>query len=153
MAGGRLWLPAPCLRRLREHAETAWPREACGLLEAAGGIAGGASLAAVRVRRLVVCRNIHADPERRFEIDPEDFLRAEHAARGRGRAIAGVWHSHPHGDARPSATDRAAAWAGWSYLIAGVTNGRMIDLRCWRVADSALAEQPLAVVPAGWRGA
>lgn len=152
-----MWLPPPCLRRLREQAESAWPLEACGLLEAvteAGpGPADDDAVRPVRIRRLVFCRNTHADPGRRFEIDPEDFLRAEHAARARGRAIAGVWHSHPHGDAAPSATDRAAAWPGWSYLIAGVTNARMIDLRCWRLAGPAFAEQALATAPAARRGA
>ena len=76
-------------------------------------------------------------------VDPEEFLRAEHAAQGRGRTIVGVWHSHPRGEPVPSATDRAEAWPDWSYLIAGVTNGALTDLRCWRLADDHFREQPI----------
>lgn len=130
-------------RRVRELGEAAWPLEACGLLEGSPG-------PVVRVDRALFCRNRHARPERRYEIDPEVFLRAEHAARARGRAIVGVWHSHPHGDATASATDRAEAWPGWSYLIAGVTNGAMNDLRAWRLEADALVEQ--AIAPAGRPG-
>lgn len=134
---GRLWLPPPALRRVRELGEAAWPREACGLLE---GLAPGRS---ARVTRALACANVHEDPARRYRIDPEVYLHAEHAARARGRTITGVWHSHPHGDAAPSATDLAEAWPGWSYLIAGVTNGAMTSLRCWRLLDGRFVEQRL----------
>lgn len=134
---GRLRLPPPARRRIRELAEAAWPLEACGLLE---GLALDGS---ARVSRALACANIHEDPARRYRIDPETYLRAEHAARARGRTITGVWHSHPHGDAAPSATDLAEAWPGWSYLIAGVTNGTMTSLRCWRLVDDWFVEQHL----------
>lgn len=135
----RIRLPAGALRTIRELGETAWPHEACGLLE---GIGGPGVL--VRVARALPCRNVHATPSVRYTIDPEDFLRAEHEARARGLMIVGTWHSHPHGDARPSATDLAEAWPGWSYVIAGVTNARMQSLRCWRLVDERFAEQPIA---------
>lgn len=134
---GRLRLPPSALRRVRELAEAAWPLEACGLLE---GLALDDS---AHVTRALACTNIHEDPARRYRIDPETYLRAEHAARARGRMITGVWHSHPHGDAAPSATDLAEAWPGWSYLIAGVTNGAMTSLRSWRLLDEWFVEQRL----------
>lgn len=135
----RLLLPRPCLRTIREHAGTAWPLEACGLLE---GFAVGRS---VRVMRIIPCRNEHEQPADRYRIDPEVFLRADCAAERNGHAIVGVWHSHPNGGIYFSDTDRAEAWPGWSYLVAGVTNGRMNGLRCWRVEED-VTEQRLQTV-------
>ncbi|MEX0606680.1 MAG: M67 family metallopeptidase, partial [Halofilum sp. (in: g-proteobacteria)] len=98
----------------------------------------------VRVARVLICANIHETPRDRYTIDPETFLHAEHAAQDRGRSIVGVWHSHPSGEPVPSATDRAEAWPGWSYLIAGVTNGAMIALRCWWLTEDGFSEQTVA---------
>ncbi len=131
-----LRLPPPCRRAIREHAEAAWPLEACGLLE---GFALGRN---VDVRRVIPCRNEHERPADRYRIDPEAFLRADRAAEAGGRVIVGVWHSHPHGAVYFSETDEAEAWPGWSYLVAGVTNGRMNGLRCWRVNED-VTEQHL----------
>lgn len=122
-------------RRLRELAEAAWPHEACGLLESAGH---------GRIVAVHALRNVHAEPEHRFTIDPEAYLQREHAARARGHTITGIWHTHPHGDARPSPRDRDSAWPGWCYLIAGVAAGRMLELRAWSLPPGAPA-RPLAL--------
>ena len=148
MQSGVLRLPAAAVGRLRELSEAAWPEEACGLLEGPVEIPGvsGAFPVARRVSRVVACRNLHPAPRRRFQIDPERFLRVDRAARERGRAVIGVWHSHPHGDARPSPIDRAEAWPGWSYLIVGVTKGDMTELRCWQPTDGDFLEQDIRIV-------
>ncbi len=138
----RLYLPPLAIQRVREAGGEAWPREACGLLE------GEVTDSAVRVARVLMCANVHAEPHRRYTIDPEAFLHAEHAAEARGRTIVGVWHSHPNGEPVPSPTDRAEAWPGWSYLIAGVTNGAMTALRCWRLHEGEFREQALATAAA-----
>jgi proteasome lid subunit RPN8/RPN11 len=132
----RFMLRAPHRRRVRELSEAAWPLEACGLLEGPGA-AGPTAVTAVHP-----LPNVHPEPRRRYTIDPEAWLRLEHAARRRGQTIMGVWHSHPHGDPTPSPIDRELAWPGWSYLVAGVTNGKMNGLRCWRVNED-VTEQHL----------
>ena len=88
-------------------ARAAHPREACGLLVGHGaaitGLAPTANLAAT---------------EDAFEIDTAAQLRLQRRLRGTGRAIIGVWHSHPRGGAEPSARDLAGAWdAGLVWLI------------------------------------
>ncbi len=45
----------------------------------------------------------------RFEIDPQDQFGALRGARAQGHAIIGCYHSHPGGNAAPSATDLAGA--------------------------------------------
>lgn len=137
---GILYLPRPCLRTIREHAEAAWPNEACGLME---GHAIGSN---VHVKRAIPCRNEHEQPESRYLIDPEVFLRADRAAETIGRAIVGVWHSHPHGEAYFSEIDRAEAWPGWSYLVAAITDQRLTGLRCWTCTAEQVQQQRLQLV-------
>ena len=134
---GRLSLAPADRRRIREFAETGWPQEACGLLE------GSEMNGRVDVRLVHRLDNLADAPRRRYLIDPEAYLRLEHAAGARGHAIVGVWHSHPHGDPEPSARDLADAWPGWSYLIAGVTNGVMNALGCWRLHEGKFVQQPV----------
>lgn len=133
-----LRLPAAGLRRMREHACAAWPEEACGLL--AGSSTGN------RVMDVRVCLNVAMDRERGYEIDPETFLRIEHAGRRSHRTVIGVWHSHPHGDARPSARDLAEAWPGWSYVILGVTREGVTGLDGWRLDGERFVRQPVHIV-------
>ncbi|MDZ7788438.1 MAG: M67 family metallopeptidase [Halofilum sp. (in: g-proteobacteria)] len=133
----RLYLRAAQRRRIRELSLAAWPLEACGLLEGPD-VDGPRTVVAIHPMP-----NVDPAPDRRYTIDPEDWLRLEHAARRRGQTIIGVWHSHPHGDPAPSPTDRELAWPGWSYLIAGVTNTGMRDLRCWQIDERGCHEQPI----------
>jgi proteasome lid subunit RPN8/RPN11 len=83
-------------------AREAAPYECCGLIEGArdGGL--------FRITALHPARNLSAAATR-FEIDPADHIAAQKAARARGMAIVGCYHSHPGGRAEPSAADLAGA--------------------------------------------
>ena len=134
-----LRLAAPAWRRIRELAAAAWPHEACGLLV-------GSSLTATRPVQAIACRNLATDPEQGYCIDPETFLHIEHAARARGGAVIGVWHSHPHGDPTPSERDRREAWPNWSYLIVGTDGARVTPPRAWRLDGRQCREQQVAIL-------
>lgn len=109
---------------LSRLAREAGPSEACALL-AGESVPGG-----FVVRELFVTPNVDPEPARRFTIAPEAMLAADRAARGRGLEIVGIFHSHPRGDAEPSAFDLERAWPYYAYLIA-----RGDDLRAWRLAE------------------
>jgi proteasome lid subunit RPN8/RPN11 len=51
--------------------------------------------------------NVHPDPARFFEIDPQTLIDAHRDARSGGPVLVGYYHSHPLGPPEPSATDRA----------------------------------------------
>jgi len=91
--------------------------EICGLLLGRGG----------DVERVVPCANIAPDPQHAFEIDPAALVTAYRAARAGGPLVIGHYHSHPGGDASPSARDAAGAEEGSYWIIAGAT-----ELRCWQ---------------------
>jgi len=96
--------------QLLGEAEAAHPLETCGLLMGA----------VTRIGEARSCANVHPDPARHFEIDPQALIDAHRAARDGGPEVIGYWHSHPSGPPEPSATDRAqAAGDGKVWAIVG----------------------------------
>ena len=95
-------------------ASRAYPNECCGLIEGADAADGWRALAVHE------SPNIADDPRRRFLIDPQAQFDLMRRLRGADTRIIGCFHSHPDGEAAPSATDRAEAYeSGFLYLIAG----------------------------------
>ena len=89
------------------HSETGYPDEVCGIL--VGERDGTAKL----VRDVVAANNAWEETgehRRRFRIAPDDFVRAERAARAAGREILGFYHSHP--TTKPSRAKRTASLRG-----------------------------------------
>ena len=98
--------------------------EVCGLLLGRGEV----------VEQVRPCRNVADDPSRRFEIDPAALLTAHRQARAGGPAILGCYHSHPSGNAEPSAKDAAdAAPNGWLWIVATVT-----EAKAWRAVENGI---------------
>lgn len=108
-----LTISREALAQIRAEAHVASPAECCGLL--LGNRQGGL------VEVVLPARNIAAEPERHFEIDPAVLLAAHRAARdGGGSDLIGHYHSHPRGPASPSRTDaEMAQGAGEIWLILG----------------------------------
>lgn len=126
---GALQLPPDLARAMRRLAEAARPAEACGLLIGRGAC----------VRALAVSRNLSPAADA-FEIDAALHLRLQRQLRGTGRAVVGVWHSHPFGPAVPSLRDLAGAWdESLAWVITG-TDGT----HAWRIAAGVGREIRLA---------
>jgi proteasome lid subunit RPN8/RPN11 len=114
-------------------ARAAHPLEACGVLLGQGG----------RITAAVPAANVHTSPHTHFEIDPAALIAAHRAARAPGACqVIGYYHSHPHGPAVPSATDRAEAsgdgriWA----IIAGE------EVQCWRDSTDGFAPLSFTII-------
>jgi proteasome lid subunit RPN8/RPN11 len=90
------------------------------------------------VERLEPVTNSYAADEQyhRFSISPQDLMRAEKSAAEVGQLVLGFYHSHPDHPARPSETDRHAAWPFYSYVIVSIAKGQPLDMTCW-VLDEA----------------
>ena len=117
---------------LLREARGAHPLESCGLLFGANQT----------ITSFQPTANVHPDPERHFEIDPQALIDAYRRMREGGACIVGYYHSHPDGPAAPSATDRAMAAAdGKIWAIVGQG-----EVRLWRAAPdgfSALSYTPV----------
>ena len=114
--------------RIFAEAEASHPLECCGLLLGEGDHISEARPAA----------NVHPDPARFFEIDPQTLIDAHREARSGGPALVGYYHSHPLGPPEPSATDRAQG-TGDGRVWAIVGEGR---IAFWRDAKDGF--EPLS---------
>jgi proteasome lid subunit RPN8/RPN11 len=120
------------LNEIVQKCKAAAPREACGLLFGADGAVSSWS----------ETPNVAADPLRHFEIDPAALIAALRAERGGEPQLLGYWHSHPSGDAAPSATDAAmAAPDGKLWLI--VAGGA---ITVWRAVERGAVHERFAEV-------
>lgn len=133
-----LRLPTDLRRTLETWAHEGYPNERCGLL------LGHVTDSVADVREVVLGRNLNFSRARdRYELDPEDFIKADARARAEGMEIVGVWHTHPDHPARPSQTDRESAWSGWSYVILSVGSGGVNSVRAWRLDGAEFVEEGL----------
>jgi proteasome lid subunit RPN8/RPN11 len=125
-----LHLPTSFRADLASWAAADYPHESCGLL------IGERDNKVHAIRRVTRARNLNLERAHdRYELDPQDFMEADSAAREQGLEVLGVWHTHPDHPARPSETDRLAAWPDWSYVIMEVTSEGVREMRSWRLNE------------------
>ncbi|WP_156678404.1 M67 family metallopeptidase [Sphingomonas profundi] len=123
------------LERILAYAAAAPDREVCGLLFGDDRAIRSASPAA----------NVAAEPARRFEIDPQALFAAIRAERDGGPRLIGHYHSHPSGEAAPSACDAAAAEPGRLWLIVAGRHAAAFRAVAGGPIHGAFAAVPLAV--------
>jgi proteasome lid subunit RPN8/RPN11 len=127
-----LVLPSDLARAIEREGSNAYPNECCGILF------GRDDGARRRVERLEPVVNAFVADEQyhRFSIEPKDLMRAEKSAADTGQLVLGFYHSHPDHPARPSETDRQAAWPFYSYVIVSIGKGQPVDMTCWVLDES-----------------
>ena len=132
-----LILSADLRLQIERDGEAAYPNECCGILV-------GQDVNEDGVNRRYVVRlepgknGFEADEQyHRFSIDPLAQLKAERAAEQEGKVVLGFYHSHPDHPARPSETDRAAAWPYYSYVIVSIAKREPIDMTSWLLDESS----------------
>ena len=107
----RVEIPTQIYEAMVAHSRFAYPEEACGLLAADGE----------GRLRMAYCLTNAEHSEFSYTIDPTEHFRALQHAESQGWDLSGAFHSHPHSEAFPSATDvRMAAEPDWIYLIVGL---------------------------------
>lgn len=121
-------LPAS-LDVVRKHAEAAFPHECCGFLYGSDAETRIVSLARSAENAK------EGDQRRRFEISPQEYLRAELFALQNNLTLLGIYHSHPQHPAIASEHDLKQAQPFFSYLIASVMDGTAVDYKSWRLRD------------------
>lgn len=101
------------------HAERTYPNECCGAM--LGHIQGDRKLVA---EALPLDNAFEGAQQARYELRPEDLLKAERAAREHGMDLVGIFHSHPDCDAYFSDTDLKNSCPWYSFLVLSVSNGK-----------------------------
>jgi proteasome lid subunit RPN8/RPN11 len=132
-----LTIPVTLYEQLRQHGETTYPHECCGVLVGEFDEAGGKV-----VRKLMKCGNTRTDsPANRYHISPAELVRIQREALLAGHDIVGFYHSHPDHPARWSVTDLAEAhWTGCSYVITSVEKGHTVLTNSFLLLDQEEAK-------------
>ncbi len=120
---------------MKADAESRFPNECCGFFY---GMEGSIR----KVDRVLVVKNSKkGDQRRRFEISPEDYLKAELYAVQHDTDLLGVYHSHPNHPAKPSTHDLAQAAPVFSYIIISVVNGKVDEITSWQLNDQSVFDK------------
>ncbi len=118
---------ATCIRAL--------PDEGCGLLL---GTSDGI------VVEVVPSPNVAASAKV-YEIDPKVLLRAYRRADDEGLEVIGVFHSHTHSAAYPSATDvRQAPDPTWHYVLVSLATVP-VEVRSYSIVDDEVVEEAVQI--------
>lgn len=140
----RLQLSADLLAQIQAHGEAAYPEEGAGFLlgKTGGENRTGTMILPARNSREVAAR------QNRYQITPQENLKAEQLAAARGLDVIGIFHSHPDHPNPPSDFDREWALPWYSYLITSVNKGKAIETRSWRLSDdrSKYSEEEIAII-------
>ncbi len=118
------------INEIQKYAESSYPHECCGLLIGKAG-----SRKEVLKIYPVKNRNVERAVDR-FDMDPYELNQADKDARKSGHDVIGIYHSHPDHPPRPSGFDAERAWAGYSYFIIAVKDGKKEALKSWVFDDS-----------------
>lgn len=135
-----LFLDKEKIKKLIAHAKKESPNEACGIL--AGAISGdeGENREVKKIYEMV-----NADKSAtRFFMDPKEQLKTLKGIRSLGLEMVGVYHSHPHSPAHPSAHDvELAFYPEVSHVIISLKDIKSPVLRSFRIIEGKIKEEPI----------
>jgi proteasome lid subunit RPN8/RPN11 len=126
------------------HAEAMFPNECCGAML---GISDGETK---MVQAAVKLENaFEGSQAARYELRPEDLLKADREARRQGMDLIGIFHSHPDCDAYFSETDLKNSCPWYSFVVLSVRGGRFHHANSFLPsADQTHAEKEELRIPA-----
>ena len=108
------------------HARATYPNECCGAM--LGVIEDGQK----NVQAALPLDNAYQGAQAsRYELRPEDLLRAEKQARSRNLDLVGIYHSHPDCDAYFSETDLKNSCPWYSFVVLSIRSGAFDHANSW----------------------
>lgn len=123
-----------------DHARRCYPEECCGVM------LGRREEGVKRVLEALPLENRYPGPRRsRYELHPQDLLRAERRARERNLELLGIYHSHPDCPAYFSQTDLENSCPWYSFVVLSICEGRFAGAGSWLpdAERSAAAQEEL----------
>jgi proteasome lid subunit RPN8/RPN11 len=127
----KLVMPLTILSQMITLAQQHAPHECCGLL---GGLAEAATT-------LIPVPNASVYPEISYVMDEQRMVESILMLRRQGLDVVGIYHSHPHEAAVPSAADIASAtWTDAAYVIVGWAASAQREVRAWWIRAGRVNE-------------
>lgn len=129
-------LPRQLVNQVLHQAQTTPEVEVCGLIAARDG----------RPVRAIAVSNVSDQPQRLFAMDPASQIDALRRMREQGETLFGIYHSHPHSPAVPTATDlEQAGYPEALYLIVSLNTRGVLEMRGYRLRGKQATEVQLEI--------
>ena len=124
-------------REMIEEARRHPNQECCGLLAGSDGV----------ITTILPAANSLASPVA-YEIAPKELFRLVRAIRSDGMEMLGIYHSHPRGENRPSATDINRAYYPDTvyFIISPIADSRK-PVRAFLIQDGGYKEIEIEIAP------
>ncbi|MDN5204994.1 M67 family metallopeptidase [Fulvivirgaceae bacterium BMA10] len=131
-----LEIDSEALVTMHKDATASYPNECCGFFY-------GYEKGELRhvTTAVPVTNSKEGDKRRRFEISPQDYLRAEQYALENELTLLGIYHSHPDHPAKPSEHDLKQAVPYFSYVIIAVDNGETSNITSWQLNKRGIFQE------------
>ena len=100
------------------HAKSTYPNECCGAM--IGTVDGDVKTVKIG---LAIENAFTGVQHERYELRPEDLMKADKEARARGMDLIGIFHSHPDCDAYFSETDLKNSCPWYSFVVLSIYKG------------------------------
>ena len=105
-------------RVMVSHAKATYPNECCGAM--IGTVDGDVKTVKIG---LAIENAFTGVQHERYELRPEDLMKADKEARARGMDLIGIFHSHPDCDAYFSETDLKNSCPWYSFVVLSIYKG------------------------------
>lgn len=134
------------------HAKREAPNEACGIL--AGPPSPQKNFRADKLRRVNKIRKVtkiyrmtNADKSAQtFFMDPKEQFKVMKEIRNLGLKMTGIYHSHPHTDAYPSAHDVELAYYPEAlYVIVSIKDKDNPSIRAFEIIEGKIKEEEVNI--------
>ncbi len=122
-----LKLPIIIVEKMSQHVLATYPEEGCGVLI-------GSKEKSYVVHDALPLKNVAAEMRnRRYRLDPLEFLKISKSVEANGHQVIGIFHSHPHHPSVPSEYDLNNAWPNLSYVILAIDGQKVKSIQSWRL--------------------
>ena len=125
------------LEKIIEHAQACYPLEGCGLI---------AGPRAVEGERFIALDNVLGSSTA-YEMDPAQLINTLRELRENHQELVAIYHSHPFGPARPSASDvQRAYYPDAAQLIISLAERERPLAAAFRISAGEILEIDLRVI-------
>jgi len=132
----QLQIPRHIVNQILTHAQISEEQEICGLISKKDD----------EVKHCYPIRNTADDPVHFFHMDEKSQIDAMRDMREKDEALFAIYHSHPHSEAYPSATDiQQSQYPDAIYLIVSLNTKGVLDLRAYQLVDQDVKTLELAI--------
>lgn len=125
------------INQLLSHALHAPEQEVCGLIGAHAG----------KPRQVYPVKNVAAEADHLFAMDPQQQIDALRRMRENGETLFAIYHSHPHAPAAPSILDlQQATYPEALYLIVSLNTKGVLEMQGYRLRGQRMEPVELEMI-------